>query len=135
MNEQDIIEQRLQKIKNFYLKADELIDAIPDAIPDAAKAKIKDVLLNDSELKELIDGIDSHRPPRIFLAGRTGIGKSSLINAICGAYLAQVSDTTSCTKQTNTYPVKSGDRVLMEICDIFSNTSLSTLEKLETNLS
>ena len=52
MNEQDIIEQRLQKIKNFYLKADELIDAIPDAIPDAAKAKIKDVLLNDSELKE-----------------------------------------------------------------------------------
>ena len=117
MNEQDIIEQRLQIIKNFYLKVDKLFDAIPDAIPDAAKSKIKDLLLSDSELKEFIEGIDSHRPPRIFLAGRTGIGKSSLINAIYGAYKAQVSDTSSCTRQTKTYPIKSGDTVKMEICD------------------
>ena len=41
--------------------------------------------------------IDIHRPSRIFMIGRTGVGKSSLINALCGVYVAPVSDTRSCT--------------------------------------
>lgn len=64
-----------------------------------------------------MDGIDSHRPPRIFLIGRTGVGKSSLINAICGKYVASVSDVKSCTNTASTYEVKDENRVLMEIMD------------------
>ena len=62
-------------------------------------------------------GVDSHRPPRIFLIGRTGVGKSSLINALCGAYVAPVSDTRSCTETAQTYQCKDGERTLMEILD------------------
>lgn len=109
------IEQRLQNMKNFYTKVGDLLDNLPDAIPEKARQKIRDTILGDEELKNLMDGVDSHRPPRIFLIGRTGVGKSSLINALCGAYVAPVSDTRSCTETAQTYQCKDGERTLMEI--------------------
>lgn len=111
------IEQRLQNMKKFYLKVEELIENLPESIPDKTVNKLKDMILGDKELKKLMEGIESHRPPRIFLIGRTGVGKSSLINALCGAYVAKVSDTTSCTSNATVYQCKEGDRVLMEIFD------------------
>ena len=111
------IEQRLQNMKNFYTKVGDLLDNLPDAIPEKARQKIRDTILGDEELKNLMDGVDSHRPPRIFLIGRTGVGKSSLINALCGAYVAPVSDTRSCTETAQTYQCKDGVRTLMEILD------------------
>lgn len=111
------IEQRLQNMKRFYIKAGELIDKLPEAIPEKTRSMLKDTILGDKDLKRLMEGIDSHRPPRIFLIGRTGVGKSSLINALCGAYIAKVSDTRSCTEGTQIYECKDGDRVLMEILD------------------
>ena len=111
------IEQRMQNMKKFYIKAGNLIDNLPDAIPDKTRESLKDAILGDAELKKLMEGIDSHRPPRIFLIGRTGVGKSSLINALCGSYVASVSDTRSCTEGAEIYQCKDGDRVLMEICD------------------
>lgn len=111
------IEQRLQNMKNFYTKVGDLLDNLPDAIPEKARQKIRDTILGDEEQKNLMDGVDSHRPPRIFLIGRTGVGKSSLINALCGAYVAPVSDTRSCTETAQTYQCKDGERTLMEILD------------------
>ena len=111
------IEQRMQNMKNFYIKASDLIDKLPDAIPEKTRTMLKDKILGDAELKNLMEGIDSHRPPRIFLIGRTGVGKSSLINALCGSYVAKVSDTRSCTNGVQEYQCKDGDRVLMEILD------------------
>lgn len=111
------IEQRLRNMKNFYSKVSSLIDDLPDAVPENVKRKIRDTVLGDEELKNLMDGVDSHRPPRIFLIGRTGVGKSSLINALCGAYVAPVSDTRSCTETAQTYQCKDGERTLMEILD------------------
>ena len=111
------IEQRLRNMKNFYTKVSSLIDDLPDAVPENVKRKIMDTVLGDEELKNLMDGVDSHRPPRIFLIGRTGVGKSSLINALCGAYVAPVSDTRSCTETAQTYQCKDGERTLMEILD------------------
>lgn len=104
-------------MKNFYTKVGDLLDNLPDAIPEKARQKIRDTILGDEELKNLMDGVDSHRPPRIFLIGRTGVGKSSLINALCGAYVAPVSDTRSCTETAQTYQCKDGERTLMEILD------------------
>lgn len=111
------IEHRLQNMKNFYTKVGDLLDNLPDAIPEKARQKIRDTILGDEELKNLMDGVDSHRPPRIFLIGRTGVGKSSLINALCSAYVAPVSDTRSCTETAQTYQCKDGERTLMEILD------------------
>ena len=111
------IEQRLQNMKNFYVKAGEIIDKLPDAVPEKTRTALKDAILGDKELKKLMDGIDAHRPPRIFLIGRTGVGKSSLINALCGSYVASVSDTHSCTESAQIYKCMDGDRILMEICD------------------
>ena len=110
------IERRLQNMKQFYLKANDLLDGI-EGISDDTKTLLKDKILGDKDLKKLMEGIDSHRPPRIFMIGRTGVGKSSLINAICSSYVAKVSDTRSCTERAEIYQCKDGNRVLMEILD------------------
>ena len=112
-----VVEKRLQNMKKFYRKASELIDRLPESIPEKTRTMLKDTILGDKDLKKLMDGIDSHRPPRIFLIGRTGVGKSSLINALCGSYVAKVSDTRSCTEHAEVYQCKDGDRILMEILD------------------
>ncbi|WP_197018744.1 GTPase [Lachnospira multipara] len=119
----------MQNMKAFYNKAEKLIDELPDAIPEKTREMLKDKILGDKELKQLMEGIDNHRPPRIFLIGRTGVGKSSLINALCGAYTAGVSDTKSCTESAQIYECKDGDRTLMEILDtrgIAESDSLNT---------
>lgn len=117
MNDKNKIEQRLQNMKEFYMKVATLIDSLPEEIPEKVRTMLKDVILGDKELKKLIEGIDCHRPPRIFLIGRTGVGKSSLVNALCGTYVAKVSDTKSCTETAQIYQCKDKDRVLMEILD------------------
>lgn len=116
-DENSKIEERLENMKNFYLKTEKLLNSLPDAIPEKTKNMLKKTVLGDKDLKKLMEGIDAHRPPRIFLIGRTGVGKSSLINALCGAYVAKVSDTRSCTEGAEVYQCKNGDRVLMEILD------------------
>lgn len=126
------IEKRLDNMKNFYVKAGELLDKLPDAIPEKTRNQLKDAVLGDKELKKLMEGIDSHRPPRIFMIGRTGVGKSSLINALCGAYVAPVSDTVSCTTDANIYQCMDGDRLLMEILD---TRGFAESESLDTSIS
>ena len=111
------IEKRLNNMKKFYTKIEEILEDLPESIPEKTKNMLKDTILGDKDLKNLMDGIDSHRPPKIFLIGRTGVGKSSLINALCGAYVAKVSDTRSCTESAEVYQCTDGDRVLMEILD------------------
>lgn len=104
-------------MRKFYEKISKKLDDLPDAIPEKTREKIKDAILGDKELKDLMDGIDSNRPPRLFLIGRTGVGKSSLINAICGSYVARVSDTVSCTKDAQAYTCECEGRVLLEVFD------------------
>lgn len=51
-------------------------------------------------IKELRESIKSLRPARIMVIGRSGSGKSSLINAICGLKVAEISDTKPKTGKT-----------------------------------
>ena len=126
------IEMRMKKMQAFYTKAENLIDNLPEAIPDKYRKMLKDTVLGDAELKNLMEGIESHRPPRIFLIGRTGVGKSSLINALCGAYVAPVGDTRSCTESAQMYQCKDGERVLMEILD---TRGIAESESLDSDIS
>ncbi len=114
---QNTIEKRLIKMKEFYNQLDKMIDDLPDVLPKDIKALVRDKILGDKELKELIDGIDRHRPPRFLLIGRTGVGKSSLINALSSSYVAPVNDVESCTTETKIYPCYDGDRKMMDIMD------------------
>jgi predicted GTPase len=132
IDENQKIENRLANMKNFYLKTEEILDHLPDAIPEKTKDMLKNIILGDKDLKKLMEGIDSHRPPRIFLIGRTGVGKSSLINALCGVYVAKVSDTRSCTAGVDVYQCKDGDQVLMEILD---TRGIAESESLDSKVS
>lgn len=126
------IQNRLEKMKNFYLKAENLLENIPDSVPSKTKEKLKSAVLGDKDLKNLMEGIDSHRPPRFFLIGRTGVGKSSLINALCQSYAASVSDVKSGTKKAEIYKCMNADRILMEILD---SRGLSESESLDDKIS
>lgn len=61
------IEQRLQNMKNFYVKAENLIDKLPDAVSPKTKSALKDAILGDRDLNNLMEGVESHRSPRLFL--------------------------------------------------------------------
>lgn len=132
LDENQKIEKRLAHMKNFYLKIEDILDSLLDVIPENTKDLLKNKILGDNSLKNLMDGIDSHRPPRIFLIGRTGVGKSSLINALCGAYVAKVSDTRSCTIGAEIYQCKENNRVLMEILD---TRGIAESESLDNKIS
>jgi predicted GTPase len=77
---EDKVLQRNEGIITILLK---LIDNIPDFVP--GKGNIQEPLHN---LRSALLGL---RPPRIMIIGRCKSGKSSLINAICGLRVAEVS--------------------------------------------
>lgn len=111
------IENRLANLKNIYKTLESILSQLPNSIPENIRNMLKDKIIGDNGLKELMDGLENHRPPRFLLVGRTGVGKSSLINALCGVYTAEVSDTVSCTAGVKIYQCTSQSRVLMDILD------------------
>lgn len=112
------VEKRLKNVKKIYSKTIETVEAFSGFLPDKYKKEIRDKFVNNKELKELMDGIDSHRPPRLFLIGRTGVGKSSLINALLGGYIAKIDNIRSCTNKPLSYELKDDDnRTLMHVLD------------------
>ncbi len=124
-----VVEKRLENMRELYVRTGKLLDSLPDGIPGKTKDYLKEKILGDKDLKRMMEGIDSHRPPRIFLVGRTGVGKSSLINALCNAYVAKVSDTRSCTNGAEVYQCKEEGRTLMEILDTRGIAESEALDK------
>ncbi|MGB5972477.1 MAG: GTPase [Nodosilinea sp.] len=111
------IEKRLENIAKLHEKLDQLINELPIELPPQVLDLIKSTIFNNKDIAELIDGIKNRRPPRFVLVGRTGVGKSSLINALCGQYLAKVSDVERGTLDAGRFTYKSGGRTVFEVVD------------------
>ena len=129
---EDIVTNRIETLKNIYDKLDVAIDSLPEQVPDSVKSFLRETVLGNQELKSLFNDLQNNRAPRLLMVGRTGYGKSSIINAICGSYVAQVSAVNTCTSGVETYEVKDGSRVLMEIMD---SRGLSESDRIDENLS
>lgn len=64
---------------NIKTRLEEAIDFAP--IDDDKKKKVEEVLF-EQVVGDLDSIIDDSRPPRLYIFGRSGAGKSSLINAL-----------------------------------------------------
>ncbi|MBD2243773.1 GTPase [Nostoc sp. FACHB-888] len=73
--------------RNEYLATEllKIVNSLPGFFP--LKNELQEKLDN---LRSVLQGL---RPPRVMVIGRSRSGKSSLINAICGLKVAEVSDT------------------------------------------
>ncbi len=115
-NELTTIRQRAEAIRCLLDNFGGILDSLPKGIPDAVKIKIKDAI-NNAEFKDTLDRILDARPPRFVVIGRSGVGKSSFINALIGSYVARVSNVKVGTKEFAPYDITKDGEVLMSIID------------------
>lgn len=95
------------KVEDILDKAEEIAEEAPTK-GTAAGQTIDTVLKHvRNELQELV--IDS-RPPRLYVFGRAGAGKSSLINALAKKEVAEVGDIEPTTVESTTYHIQFEDR-------------------------
>lgn len=112
------VEQRIEQILAAYHNAATLIDGIPERyMPAAAKTIMKSALLENKKVKEFIYGLEHRRPPRFMIVGRTGVGKSSLINAMLGVYGAETSAVQIGTKGVTRHEYQVEGRTSIEVLD------------------
>lgn len=93
MDSKELLEARLKHIADILESIESMEDYLNDLnieIPEFARTIIEK-MINSEEINEIVDGIKEQRPPKLALIGRSGVGKSSLINAMTGTYLAETS--------------------------------------------
>lgn len=116
MNNKEILEKRLNQIVNTLESIETFINKLDIAIPDTAKKLIIETIMS-KDIMEIIDGIKEKRPPRLAFIGRSGVGKSSLINSIMGSYLAETSAVEVGTKDATVFQYKKDGEIVFEIID------------------
>src|SRR5699024_10781896 len=90
MTDHRIIEERLVNIAQMLDSRTGFLANADIFIPKPPK-KMIDSMLKSEEINSSVEDIQRRRPPRMVLIGRSGVGKSSLINAMFGSHLAVTS--------------------------------------------
>lgn len=111
-----ILEERLTQVVKMLESMETFINQLDFAVPKPAKDLILKTI-KSKEITEIVDGIKEKRPPKLVIMGRSGVGKSSLINAIFGEYLAETSSVNVGTKEASVFQYKKNDEVVFEIID------------------
>ena len=107
--------ERLRRLASLREEVTKRIAKLPLGHEIAESAL--DYIFNDPHVKQVMDAIQNPRPLRVVFVGRTGAGKSSVINALAGKYLAEVSDPAPGQQKAEKYNIYDGDRVLFEVVD------------------
>ncbi|AMA64123.1 hypothetical protein ASO14_2931 [Kurthia sp. 11kri321] len=111
-----VLEERLSQIVKILESMETFIDQLDFSLPKPAKELILKAV-QSKEIKEIVDGVKEKRPPKLVIMGRSGVGKSSLINAMFGEYLAETSSVNVGTTEAHVFQYKKGDEVVFEIID------------------
>lgn len=90
------------KTRELLEGVDEIFDSLVGGLPGEVGAFLKRSVMGPA-LQEIRTLIDESRPPVLFLAGRSGHGKSSLINAMAGREIADVGDIKPTTPESTPY--------------------------------
>jgi len=96
-----------EKFEAFRENLDSIVEMAPGS-EDFNKALV-DTAFGDA-LRETEQLIDDSRPPRIYVFGRSGAGKSSLINALANKEVSDVGNVEPTTVESEMYHVEFPDR-------------------------
>ncbi len=133
--ERQTIDERLDRLVNIRSSLDQVIDTLPMKVPTQVRTHIKDILLKNDDLNQLLEDLKDRRPPRFIVVGKTGVGKSSLINAMFGRYLAKTSAVEVGTQSVSSYQYRDKERVLFDVIDTRGlNESFQSSEDAEKAL-
>lgn len=115
-NDKIILEKRLSQVVKTLESMETFLDQLDFAVPKHAKELILNAI-KSKEITEIVEGIKEKRPPKLVIMGRSGVGKSSLINAMFGEYLAETSSVNVGTKKASVFQYKKNNEVVFEIID------------------
>lgn len=96
-----------EKIKNMKDHIREITEHIPG---DAERKKFIVTEVLEKAFGETEELIDESRPPRLYVFGRSGAGKSSLINALANREVAETGSVEPETEKSKTYQISFSDR-------------------------
>lgn len=131
-DDKTLILERLESVRKYYEKFEDMLDDLPFFIPKSTKKMLKKYLGQDKELEALMESISTQRPPRLLIAGDRGVGKSALVNALCRARIVETSpyggeNVDSVVNDIDIYACKRGDETEIEI---FETSTYKTAEKI-----
>ena len=116
---------------------------IPEVIPEKYRDTVMNVLVVPA-LKELKELVEESRPPTFYLVGRSGHGKSSLINALANKQDAEVGDVKPTTARSKKYSIKFPEqnaewividsRRLFETTPPKGKTPVNTVERVKKDI-
>jgi len=95
----------IDKTREIIQTLRDLSDSIlPKSLDEATKMYIHEKIFGPA-FNEIENFLDESRPPVIFMMGRSGHGKSSIINAISGKRIAEISSVKPGTVETTRYEI------------------------------